>query len=456
MGGFTFDESVFKAYDIRGVYPKEIDKKFAYNLGRAFAQYTKAKSVMVGFDGRTSSKALFESLSKGLTERGVDVVNIGLCSTSASYYAMIQGKYDAGIMITASHNPKQYNGFKMLGAGPITIFSDNGALDILEIMKENKYGVVKKKGKIKKKDYSKEFLKYLIGFFPSLNKTEKEAVKELKVIVDQSNGAGFTEVEALKKFFPKCKVLNGRVSGAFPGHDPNPMKPENRRKMVLEIKKSKADLGVMFDGDADRLVFIDEKGCFVRPDLILCVLVDMMSKGSVIYDTRSTRRIQELCDSKNIKAAMSKSGRTYIYEAMKNERANLGGEASGHYFFKEFKYLDNAGIAAMKLLGHIVKQKAKGKTFSELIEPHNKYFHSGELNFKVRNQDKVFLLIEQAFGNAKKILFIDGLSFYYEDHWFNVRKSNTEPLVRISIEADTKELLKDMTSKINNIMHLAK
>ena len=456
MGGITVNEAVFKAYDIRGLYPKEFDKKFAYQLGKAFVEFTKSKEIVVGFDGRNGSKQLFDSLTKGLTEQGASVTNIGLVSTPQFFFAVFNGKYDGGIIITASHNPKQYNGFKLTTKNAEPIYSENGLMEVMDLMKNNKFSKPPRRGRVKKKDFSKEYTKFLKGFLPGSAK-DKQSAKELKLVIDQSNGSGAAEVSLLKSFFPKAKVLNARISGSFPGHDPNPMKPEARKRLVSEVKKVKADLGVIFDGDADRVCFIDEKGGFVRPDLILCLLADELRKGKVVYDTRSSKVIPELCARKSLEAVMSKSGRTYIMHAMKNENAVLGGEGSGHYFFREFKYLDNASIAAIKALNRVLKEKASGgKSFSGIMSAYNTYHHSGELNFKVKNQSKAFLLVEQAFSDARKTLFIDGISVYYDDFWFNVRKSNTEPLIRVNAEANTSEGLKKVTQKLQKIMSLAK
>ncbi|MGV8168594.1 MAG: phosphomannomutase/phosphoglucomutase [Candidatus Nanoarchaeia archaeon] len=445
-------EPIFKAYDIRGVFPKELDKTFAHELGRAFVVFTGAKDVAVGFDGRTSSKPLFEALAKGIQEQGADVINLGLCSTPKCYFSVLEGKYDSGIMITASHNPKEYNGFKLMGKKADPIFSENGSFDILKIIKDQQYAKAKKKGKMKKVNYSKEYVKFLRGLFPK-SKEFLEKAKTFKLVVDQSNGSGVEEVQALKEVFPKIKVLNSKVSGSFTGHSPDPLKAENRKGLVSEIRKNKAALGIIFDGDADRICFVDEKGEFIRPDIILNLLAEDIKRGAVIYDTRSSRAVYELAEKHGLKSIMSKAGRTYLIQAMKQEQADLGAENSGHFFFKEFSYLDNAGICAVKVLSKIINE---GKMLSELVARNNLYFHSGEMNFKVKNPSKAFLLVEQAFSDAKKVLFIDGLSVYYEVYWFNVRKSNTENIIRINAEANNKKDLDILLKKLNNIMAFAK
>lgn len=444
---------LFKAYDIRGIYPKELDTKFAQLLAKAFVQHTNASEIAIGYDGRSSSKRLFEALVKGITAQGANVMDLGLCSTPMSYFAMIEGKYDAGIMITASHNPPNYNGFKLMGKLGRPIHSGNGAQDILELVKQGEFEKAKKKGKVKKKNWSKDYTKFLRKFFLDKKKIKRN-LKEFKLVIDQSNGSGIVEVELLKKFFPNVKVINGRVSGNFPGHEPDPMKPQNRKQLVKEVKKTKAAMGIIFDGDADRVCFVDEKGNFVRPDILLSAMLDDIKKGKVIYDPRSSKYVKEKCSKRGLQAILSKAGRTNMTEVMRSEQAEIAGEGSGHYFFKEFKYLDCAGLAAVKILNWFLKKK--DLKLSEIVQENDPYFHSGEMNFKVKNQSKAFLIMEQAFADASSVLFIDGMSAYYADYWFNIRKSNTEPVIRINAEANTKEKLDEITKKLNKIIDMIK
>ncbi len=438
--------SIFKAYDLRGVYKKELDDNFAYLLGRAFVTYTKAKSVAIGYDGRKSSPKLFDNLKKGIIESGADVIDLGLISTPMSYFGVIEGNYDAGIMITASHNPPDWNGFKLMLKKAEPLFAENGSLDILKIIGSDNFISSSVKGKVKKKNFAKEYESFLKSLF------RKSSKKDLKIIIDQSNGSGINEANVLKKLFPKSKIINSGLSGK-PAHEPNPLSADARKQLSAEVKKQKADVGIIFDGDADRVCFLNHKGQFVRPDLILTLLSKELKKGPVVYDTRSSKAVSDTCMGKGINAIMSKSGRTFIYEVMKSERAELGGENSGHYFFKESRFLDNAGICAIKVLNILKNSDA---SLSDLLKEYKGYCHSGEINYKVKNQGKAFLLIEQAFAEPIKTLFIDGLSVYYEDFWFNLRKSNTENIIRLNAEAKSKEELEKNLKKINNIMALAK
>jgi phosphomannomutase len=439
--------TVFKAYDLRGIYPSEVDNNFAYLLGKAFATYTNAKEVAVGYDGRKSSPKLFEYLKKGLNESGVDVIDIGLVSTPLSYFSVIEGKYDAGIMITASHNPKDWNGFKLMLKKAEPLYSENGSLNLLKLIESGAFISSKKKGKSKKKSFVKDYEKFLT----SLLKKSKSK-KELKLVIDQSNGSGSVEVGLLKKLFPSSVILNGKVL-ANPSHEPNPLSHEARRQLVSTIKKQKADLGLIFDGDADRVCFVTNKGHFVRPDLILTLLSKEVKRGPVIYDTRSSQAVADTCKARGIQAIMSKAGRTFIYQIMKDECAELGGENSGHYFFKETDYLDNAGVCAIKVLNLLLNSDVP---LNDLVKAFDNYYHSGEINFKVKNTSKAFLLIEQAFSEPVKSLFIDGLSVYYDDFWFNLRKSNTENIARLNAEATSKDVLEKNLKRINNIMSLVK
>jgi phosphomannomutase len=437
---------IFKAYDIRGVYPKELDNDFAYLLGRAFITYTKAKDVAVGYDGRRSSPKLFENLKKGLTEAGANVIDIGIVSTPMSYFAVIQGKYDAGIMITASHNPKDWNGFKLMQKKAEPLYSENGSLEILKLIQTKTFIKGTKRGKITKKSYVREYE----NFLKSLHKKTKK--KDLKLVIDQSNGTGINEANTIKKLFPQTKIINGKIS-PNPAHEPNPLAHDARKQLVAEVKKQKADLGLIFDGDADRLCFITHKGHFVRPDLILTILAKQLKKGPVIYDTRSSQAVSDECKKQGIQAIMSKAGRTYIFQAMTDEKAEIGAENSGHFFFKETNYLDNAGVCAIKVLNIL---KNTEEPLCDMLKEYNEYHHSGEINFKVKNPSKAFLLVEQAFTEPVKSLFIDGLSVYFDDFWFNLRKSNTENIIRLNAEAKTKEILDNTLKKINNVMSYAK
>ena len=456
MGAVRQYDGLFKAYDIRGVYSKELDTKFAYKLGKAFVHFTKTKEVAVGYDGRTSSKKLFEALTKGILEQGADIIDIGQISTPGCYYSLLTGKYQNAIMITASHLPKQYNGFKLMSKGGSPIFLSNGGSEIMDIIHENEYPKPKKKGKKKKKSWMKEYKKYLSSTLLK-NKTVKSQLKKLKIVIDQSNGTGYVETDVLKEAMPKAKVINTRISGTFPGHDPDPLHPQSRKKLGIEVKNTKASFGIIYDGDADRVCFVDEKGQFIRPDILLNIMVKDYKSGKIIYDTRSSKAVAEIAKKQGLHPIMSKSGRSYIIEAMKNEQAELGGEGSGHYYFKELKGLDCGGLAAIKvILRYLADNTKKEKNMSEIVQENNPYFHSGEVNFKVKNPSKAFLIIEQGFREAQKTLFIDGLSVYYEDFWFNVRKSNTEPLIRINAESDTKEGLDKIMKSLNKVMALSK
>lgn len=455
MGGKYDYSKVFHAYDVRGVYGKEFDLKFAYDLGRALVMHLKAKDILVGRDGRISSPKLMEKLIQGIKDQGAEVIDMDLCSTPEFYFAMSRGKYSGGAMITASHDPKEYNGFKIMAKGGISIHPGNGSLSILKIIEDGEFPKPKTKGKSKKKSWTKEYSQFLESLVPKTKSFDK-ARRQLKVVIDQSNGVGIAETKILQKIFPSSKVINSKVSGTFPGHDPDPLKPDSRKKLAAEIKKEKADVGAIFDGDADRVCFLDEKGCYVRPDAVLNMLCLDIKNGKIIYDTRMSQSVQEICSKRGLEPMMSKAGHSSIFEAMKNDNAPIGGESSGHYYFKEFNYLDSGGVAAIKLLSKLALLKLEGKTVSSAASENSMFHHSDELNYKIKNQGKAFLLVEQAFTDPKKILFIDGLSVYYEDRWFNIRKSNTEPLIRVNAEAHTKEGLDELLKKINKVMGLAK
>jgi phosphomannomutase len=435
--------TLFINYDIRGIYPKEIDEDFAYRLGRAMIKYVKCKRVVVGYDGRLSSKKLEKALMKGVTDQGGDIVLIGLSSTPGFYYALSNWKVDGGIMITASHDPKEYNGFKLFKAHAMPIGIESGLWDVIRMMEKNEFKK-QKKGKIVKKSVGTEYLKFL----------SKHAVKtNLKIVLDSSNGTGGLAESEVIKNCAKVKHINSKVSGHFPGHIPNPLIAKNRRQIEKLVREGKANLGIAFDGDADRVNFIDEKGNFIAPDLILALMVKYLRiKSKVLYDVRTSIAVPELVEEQGGTPILCKAGHNYYKDVMVQEKALIGAEKSGHYYFKEFSYMDCAGLAALKVLQILKKEK---KPISELIKPLNKYFDSGEINYRVRDRSIAVKMVEKAFPPPKRKITLDGTSLFYKSYWFNIRKSNTEPVIRVNIEAQTREKMLEVKRKIDAIVRAA-
>jgi len=427
--------SIFKAYDIRGIYPSELDEETAYKIGRAFVSFLDCKTVVIGRDMRLSSPSLFEALAKGITEQGADVIDIGLSITPMLYFAVKEFKYDAGIIITASHNPKEYNGLKLVTKAAFPVYGD----DIQKIKKLlNKFKESKKKCRIIKKDVLHD---YINSNFKSV---DVKKLKSMRIVVDAGNGMGGL---VFPKFFDKIDVgvvpMFWELDGEFPNHVPDPLKPENLEDIRKKIKDEKADLGIAVDGDCDRIIFIDEKADIIPADLITALVSEELLKknpgSAILYDLRSSMIVEELIEKNKGKAVMCRVGHSFIKKQMRDEKAIFAGELSGHYYFKDIGYFEGPLLVVLYVLKILTE---KNKKISELIVPLKKYHATGEINFEVKNkQKKMNELVEKYKKNAKEVSYLDGIKLEFADWWFNVRPSNTEPLLRLNLEAKTKELM---------------
>lgn len=431
-------DKVFRAYDIRGLVDKEIDADFAFQLGLAFVKYVRPKKVFVCTDTRQSKAKLYQGLKKGICAAGSDVYFAGVMSTPQAYHEITHGEFDAGIIITASHNPEGYNGFKLMKGDGKPISGKKGGLAIKKIFKEKDFTYSDESGKE---------IEYVSNKYGEFLQKEFESINKLNAVVDKSNGSGRIETQFLKQKFEDVHVINESENGF--NHEPDPTSSESQKQLAQKIKKEKKDFGLIFDGDADRVVFLDENGKEVRPDIIACIIMDNLPKGKIVQDTRSTSYLKEKAESLNREHVMSKSGRTNMIEVLRERNGEFGVEGSGHYFFKEFNYLDCPMLTLKYLLITIQKEN---KTLSTLRKQNTKYYHSGEHNYKVKNADAKMSLLRNEFSDAKKILFLDGISIYEEDYWFNVRKSNTQPVVRINLEAKTKDKMTSMLKNLDDLM----
>ena len=430
---------IFKAYDIRGIYPSELSDDTAYKIGRAFVKFLKPGKVLVGRDGRHSSPKLFTALTKGITDQGADVVDIGLASTPMFYFAA--AKSPASIMITASHNPKEYNGFKFCKENAIPMSYDTGIKDIERSVEKNEFKEAKK-GKIKKINVMKDYIKHNLSFV----KTQKK----FKIVVDAGNGmGGFTFPRIFKKLPFKFIPLYCEMNFNFPHHEPNPLKYETLKDLQKKVVKEKADLGVALDGDADRCLLIDEKGEIVSCDLITALIAKELLKhkkaSTILFDLRSSKIVHEFIEENNGKPVMCRVGHSFIKKQMRDQDAIFAGELSGHFYYKDSFFTESSFITTAIILNMMAEED---KPLSELASPLKKYFHSGEINSEVADKQAKIKEIEKRFKNADKILHLDGLSVYYHDWWFNLRPSNTEPLLRLNLEADTEGLMKQKKQEL--------
>lgn len=430
---------IFKAYDVRGIFPDELNEDIAYNIGRAFVVFLKSKEVLVGRDGRLSSPKLFEALAKGITDQGADVIDIGISSTPMFYFAA--AKSPSSIMVTASHNPKEYNGFKFCRENAIPISGDTGIQDIKELVNKNEFEDSAEKGKIIKKEIMEDFIKHSLSFV----KTDKR----FKVVVDAANGMGsLTFPKMFEKLPFEFVPLYCEIDFNFPNHEANPLKYENLKDLQKKIIEEKADIGIALDGDADRCMLVDKKGEIVTCDLLTALigksLLNNNPGSTILYDLRSSKIVKEFIEENGGKAVMCRVGHSFIKKQMRDENAIFAGELSGHFYYKDSFFTESSFITAALILNLMDKEN---KPLSELVNPLKKYFQSGEINSEVEDKEKKIKDIEEKYKDAE-ILHLDGVSVYYKDWWFNIRMSNTEPVLRLNLEADTKELMEEKRDEI--------
>lgn len=445
--------NIFKAYDIRGVYPEEINEEAVYRIGQAFAEFLKNegemgnRQIIVGRDARLSSDSLVESLIGALQNRAGDVIDIGLVSTPLFYWAITKEGSAGGAMITASHNPAQYNGLKLYlsQARPIDITS--GLLQIKNLAAKDKADIPSAPGRVIKKSLLPEYLDFI------KTKTDIKKIKPLKICLDCGNGTMGPEISELLKDLPgQAQVLFAEPDGRFPNHEANPMKEENLLALKEAVLNYQSDLGAAFDGDGDRVSFLDEKGEIIRGDFITTLIAQQLLKNNrgekIFYEIRSSRLVPEAIIAHGGVPVLGRAGHSIIKRQMRQENIFFGGELSGHYFFKELGFVDNALLAMLKVWEVL---SAESKPLSEIIKPFKKYFHSGEVNFEVKKADRLLVKVESYFSDGQ-IKKIDGLTVEYPDWWFNLRQSNTEPLVRLNLEANSPELMEKKLAEVKSLI----
>lgn len=445
-----WDPEIFRALDIRGIYPSQINEQAVYDIAQAYVKFVKPKNVVLGRDVRWHGAKLFEAALGGFTDSGVSVINIGVISTDMLYFAVAFYGYDGGIIISASHNPAEYNGMKMVRKGSVGLSSDSGLLEIKKLALENEKETVSKKGQIIKKDILEDYLAHIKKF------TKIDNIKPLKIVGNANFGLAGLVVEKLTKDLPiEWIKLNWKPDGSFPKGRPDPLRPENREETIKTIKKNKADFAVSWDADADRCFFFDENGNFIEGYFITAFLAKELLKkepgAKIISDPRLTWAVLDTIEQNNGVPIIAKTGHMFIKERMRKEDALFAGEMSGHYYFKNNFYADNGMIPFLMMLEILSHSQKK---MSQLLAPYtSRYFVSGELNFEVENKEEIIRKIEKQYKKGK-IERMDGLSIEFDRKWrFNLRASNTEPLLRLNIEASDKKLLQDKTLEI---VHLIK
>ena len=433
---------IFKAYDIRGVFPEQLNELTAEKIGRAVVVYLNAKTVVIGRDMRPHSVPLFQALVHGITEQGADVIDIGLCSTPMCYHANGKLKADASVMITASHNPAEWNGFKICRENAIPLSGKSGIAEIEELVHCNEWKKPERKGTVSTYDIAAEYAAFL--------RSHARVDRKLKVVVDYANAMGSYEIAGIEELFD-ITPLYKKLDGTFPNHEANPLKQDTLQAIRQKVRETGADFGAAFDGDADRCGFIDDRGEVIQMDLFTALIAqDILSENKtgekipILYDLRSSRSVKECIEENGGKPIMSRVGHAFIKAQMRETGAVFAGELSGHYYFKENFTAESQGLAMIKLANLIC---AKNQPVSKLVAPLRKYYSSGEINSKVADVNVILNKIRQQYADGH-LFELDGISSEYADWWFNVRASNTEPLLRLIVEASTREKMEAERDKL--------
>ena len=439
--------NIFKAYDIRGLVGSELTKQFAFSTGVAFAKFLELErepaTVIIGEDMRPSSPELADAFSAGVTSQGLDVIRIGLSSTDMLYFAA--GKLNLpGAMFTASHNPAEYNGIKLCLSGARPIGKESGLLTIEKFVREGVPVSLRPMGKENTQEMLTQYVDYLLTL------VDVSGIRKLNIVVDAGNGmAGHTAPAVFKRMNVDVTEMFYELDGTFPNHEANPIDEENLKDLKKMVKAKKADIGLAFDGDADRCFLVDEKGNAVNPSLLTALIAERELKkkpGSpIIYNLISSRAVREVVEENGGKPLRSRVGHSFIKAMMAESGAIFGGEHSGHFYFAEFWRADSGMLAALHAIAALGETD---KTLSELLAPYARYFASGEINSKVSNSSAIMAQLKESYGARPGVTTdeLDGLTVDGDTWWFNVRASNTEPLLRLNVEAKTQgqmEALRD-------------
>jgi phosphomannomutase len=443
------NREIFKAYDVRGTYPDELDEAVAKAIGGAFVAYLNARRIAVGRDMRLSSPSLAEAFIAGAIAQGADVVDYGMIPTDVMYFAVARDRHDGGVEVTASHNPKQYNGMKMVSREALPLSGDAGISDIRDLIAADRVPApAARAGSIESRDVVDEYVEHVMSFI------DASIVRPFHIVLDAGSGMGGLIAPKLFERLP-CRTtrLCFDIDGRFPNHEANPLIEENRRDIVERVVAEKADVGIAWDGDADRCFFIDGTGEFISGDFITALLAEaflLKHPGStVIYDLRASYAVRDIVAHYGGTSLVNRVGHAFFKRRMRETNAIFGGEVTGHYYFRDNFFADNGFIPALLILELMSK---KGQSLHQLLEPlRRKYFISGEINTTLASMDDVSPKLDEIaarYSDGHQYT-LDGLSVEYQDWHFNVRPSNTEPLLRLNLEATTPDL---MTSRRDEVL----
>ena len=441
----------FHAYDIRGIYNVDFDRHTAYKIGYFIPELLKTDKVLVGRDCRLSSPEIHEHLVKGITDAGADVYDIGLSTTPMVYFGTANYGFKASVQITASHNPKEYNGMKVSCENALPVGLDSGLGQIQKWIEEGRpTPVADVRGKVIPKDIHQDYLDFLLKF--------KGDYSNLKLAFDLSNG--MSTLYAKEIFGEAPTYLFDKMDGSFPNHEPNPLIPKNVVPLEEAVRKTGADAGVIYDGDADRVMFVDEKGQFISPDLIIALLGryfidERHEKGIVLQDIRSSKSVSEYLVPQGMKVVTWKVGRAFAARKLREIDGVWGGELAGHYYFRDFFYSDSGLLASMLVLRIVSGLKKEGITLSQFIESISHYENSGEINFRIDDKKGAMDAVKEHFTSQEKPeaeMDFDGYRVEFKDWWFNIRPSNTEPYLRFICEATSQKLLDEKVTETKKLL----
>jgi phosphomannomutase len=446
----VLDPKVFKAYDVRGIYPTELDEEGAYAIGRAYLEQFEPRTIAVGGDMRVSSPAMARAAIEGAAHGGADVVDIGVVGTEMVYFAVGELELDGGVMVTASHNPKEYTGMKIVRRGALPVGGDSGLLEIRDraLAGFDRSGG-QTPGQVSEYDVWPSYVERVLSFI------DPGAVRPLRVVIDAANGmAGAMLPPVLERLPVDARRYFFEPDGTFPNHEPNPLLPENREFIVATVKEEGADVGVAFDGDADRCFFVDDTGEFVPGDFVTALLAESILEkepaGKIIYDVRASWAVPETIERAGGVPLVNRVGHAFIKHRMREEGAVFGGEVSGHYYFRDFFQADS-GVIPFLLMLELVSRR--GKPLSEILRPfRERFFLTGELNTPVADVALKLHELKERFADSGKVSHLDGISIDFPDWHFNVRPSNTEPLLRLNLEARSKELMESKRDEVLSVI----
>lgn len=448
MAEIRIDPGIFKAYDIRGLYPEQLHGEVARRVGRALVEYLGAKTIAVGRDCRLSSPEIAGAFIEGARSEGAAVIDIGVASTDMLYYTVASRDLEGGAIITASHNPKEYNGLKLVRRGSLALSGDAGIKEIREWLTAGRFAdSPAPAGGLRETSLLDDYTRHCLSF------VDPAAIGPLKVVLDTANGMGAVGAAALFESLPVETVrMYFDLDGTFPNHPADPLLEENRRDIVERVVAEKADLGIAWDGDADRCFFVDDTGTYVPGDFITALLGEAFARkeagAKVVYDVRASRAVHDRITAAGGTALMNRVGHAFFKKRMRDEGAVFGGEVSGHFYFRDNWFVDNGMIPALLILERLGRG---GQKLSEIVAPLRERYHiSGEVNSRVDDVPAAMARIEERYGDGR-ITHLDGVSVDYDDWHFNVRPSNTEPLLRLNLEAGSAD---EMERKRDEVLAL--